>query len=222
MVEPGRFIEHNPGVDAATILAFAGVATLLTITPGADMALVTRNALSGGRRAALSTTFGIVAGVMAWATASALGVAALLAASATAFGVLKLAGAAYLVFLGVQGFWRSRRGAASSDLRMAQHERVEGSAFRQGLVTNLLNPKIAVFYTTLLPQFIVPGDPVLLKSLLLAGVHNLIGLVWLTTYATLVTRVADILRRPRVKRALDRMTASVLLALGVQLAMQRR
>lgn len=104
----------------------------------------------------------------------------------------------------------------------ADDKRVEGSGFRQGLVTNLLNPKIAVFYTTLLPQFIVSGDPVLLKSLLLAGIHSLMGLVWLTGYATLVRRARDVLRRPRVRRALDRLTGSVLIALGVRLASEQR
>lgn len=210
-------------MDTATILAFAGIAALLTITPGPDMALVTENALAGGRRAALTTTFGIVTGIMAWAAASAVGVAALLAASAAAFTALKLAGAAYLVFLGLQGIWRARLGAASGEPGLdARDEWVEGSAFQQGLLTNLLNPKIAVFYTTLLPQFIVPGDPVLLKSLLLAGIHNLMGLLWLTGYATLVTRSGDVLRRPRVKRALDRLTGGVLIALGVRLATEKR
>ena len=208
-------------MDTATILAFAAVAALLTITPGADMALVTRSALTGGGSGALATTLGILTGTMAWALASALGVAALLAASATAFTVLKLAGGAYLVFLGIQAIWRTRHGAASSDMGAAG-EPIADSAFRQGLVTNLLNPKIAVFYTTLLPQFIVPGDPVLLKSVLLAGIHNLMGLVWLTGYATLVTRAGDVLRRPRVKRALDRVTGGVLIALGVRLTIEKR
>lgn len=210
-------------MDTATILAFAAVAALLTITPGADMALVTRNALTGGRAGALATTLGIVTGTMAWALASALGVAALLAASATAFTVLKLAGGVYLVLLGAQAIWRTRRGAASSQSDVgAADEPVADSAFRQGLVTNLLNPKIAVFYTTLLPQFIVPGDPVLLKSMLLASIHGLFGLVWLTGYATLVTRAGDVLRRPRVKRALDRVTGGVLIALGARLAIEKR
>ena len=210
-------------MDTATVIAFVGIAALLTITPGADMALVTKNALAGGRGAALTTTFGIVTGVMAWAVASALGIAALLAASATAFVVLKLVGAAYLVLLGLQAIWGTRRGAASSDPDIGEEEkRAEGSAFRQGLITNLLNPKIAVFYTTLLPRFIVPGDPVLLKSLLLAGIHTLMGLVWLTAYATLVTRAGDVLRGPRVKRALDRVTGGVLIGLGVRLATDER
>jgi threonine/homoserine/homoserine lactone efflux protein len=209
-------------MDTASIVAFSAVAALLTVTPGADMALVTRNALDGGQRAAFATTLGIVTGIMAWALLSAVGIAALLAASATAFSILKLAGAAYLVVLGVRAIWRSR-GRATPE-RNAPPERVgeRGSPFLQGLLTNLLNPKIAVFYTTLLPQFIVPGDPVLIKSLVLAAIHNALGLVWLSGYAWAVTTAGDLLRRPRARRALDRLTGVVLIALGVRLALERR
>ena len=204
-------------MDTATILTFTGVAALLTITPGADMALVTRSALRGGRGAAFATTLGVVTGVTAWAAASALGIAALLAASATGFTALKLVGAGYLVFLGLQAIWGTRRGAPAPVWAERQ-----GAPFRQGLVTNLLNPKIAVFYSTFLPQFIVDGDPVLLKSLLLAGIHSVMGLVWLSGYAWAVTRAGDFLRRPRARRLLDRLTGSVLIALGVRLALERR
>lgn len=202
-------------------LAFAGVAALLTVTPGADMALVTRSALAGGRRAALATTLGISLGVLAWAAASALGVAAVLAASPTAFAALQLGGAAYLVALGLQTLWRTRRAAPE---RAEDRDRAERrtTAFRQGLLTNVLNPKIAVFYGTLLPQFLSPGDPALAVSLVLAGIHVALGLTWLTTYAWLVTRAGDVLRRPRARRALDRLTGTVLVALGLRIAASSR
>jgi threonine/homoserine/homoserine lactone efflux protein len=209
-------------LETTSILIFSGVAALLTITPGADMALVTSKALTSGRRAALATTLGINTGVLTWAAASALGIAALIAASTTAFAVLKLAGGVYLIVLGVLGIWRTRHRPGSVGTRPGlKHERV-GRSYRQGLVTNLLNPKIAVFYTTLLPQFIVPGDPVLLKSLLLAGIHNLMGLAWLAGYAWLVTRAGELLRRSSVRTALDRLTGAVLITLGVRLAIEKR
>jgi len=198
-------------------LAFAGVAALLTVTPGADMALVTRSALAGGRRAALATTLGISLGVLAWAAASALGVAAVLATSPTAFAVLQLGGAAYLVVLGLQTLWRTRQAAPDRGEDGDRAER-RTTAFRQGLLTNVLNPKIAVFYGTLLPQFLSPGDPALAISLVLAGIHVAFGLAWLTTYAWLVTRAGDVLRRPRARRALDRLTGTVLVALGLRIA----
>ena len=202
-------------------LAFAGVAALLTVTPGADMALVTRSALAGGRRAALATTLGISLGVLAWAAASALGVAAVLATSPTAFAVLQLGGAAYLVVLGLQTLWRTRQAAPDRGEDGDRAER-RTTAFRQGLLTNVLNPKIAVFYGTLLPQFLSPGDPALAISLVLAGIHVAFGLAWLTTYAWLVTRAGDVLRRPRARRALDRLTGTVLVALGLRIAASSR
>ena len=205
------------------VLAFAGVAALLTITPGADMALVTRNALAGGRRAALFTTFGINAGLFAWAALSAVGLAAVLSASAEAYTTLRVVGAAYLVYLGIQairsaGREPDRECPEAGDAARSGRSR----AFRQGLLTNLLNPKIAVFYSTLLPQFVSPGDPVVLKSLLLAAIHNLMGLVWLSAYAHAVTRSRDLLSRPRVRRGLDRLTGAVLVGLGARLALERR
>jgi len=208
------------------IIAFLGVAALLTITPGADMALVTRNALLSGRRAAFLTTLGINAGCLTWGVASAVGIAALLAASAEAFTALKLVGAAYLVYLGVRTLWDARAGGGAAGGAGAAHlpgRRPGGAwAFRQGLATNVLNPKIAIFYTTFLPQFMNPGDPVLAKSVLLAGIHNLMGIAWLTAYAYAVTRAGDVLRRPAVRRWLDRVTGSVLVGLGVRLGLERR
>jgi threonine/homoserine/homoserine lactone efflux protein len=196
------------------LLEFAAIAAVVTITPGADMALVTRNALRGGVRAAFLTALGIVTGCMAWAAASALGIAAVIAASSTAFTVLKLAGAVYLVWLGLRSI--ARPAVSESDAPAAPGD------FRQGLVTNLLNPKIAVFYSTLLPQFVGPGDPVLAKSLLLASIHGAMGVIWLSAYALVVTRAGDLLRRPRVRRVLDRVTGTVLIGLGVRLALERR
>jgi threonine/homoserine/homoserine lactone efflux protein len=210
-------------VDTGSILAFTGVAAVLTITPGIDMALVTRSALTVGRRPTFATTLGIITGLAIWGAASAVGIAALLAASATAFGVLKLVGAAYLVYLGVQTLWRARTRTTHEDASpVGAREMPAGAAFRQGLLSNLLNPKIAVFYTTLLPQFVVAGDPVLAKSLLLTGIHVAMGLVWLTAYAWLVTRAGDLLRRPRARRALEAISGSVLVGLGIGLALERR
>jgi threonine/homoserine/homoserine lactone efflux protein len=202
-------------------LLFVGIAALLTITPGADMAMVSRSVLIGGRREAFATTLGILAGCLVWAIVSAAGVAAVLAASRTAYDALRLVGAAYLIWLGVQSLLAARRG----DYRVAPEERTGGrrsSAFRQGLLTNLFNPKIAIFYSTFLPQFIGPGDPALLLSMLLAGVHIAFGLVWLTAYAWLLDRAVTAFKSSRVRRALDALTGTVLVALGLRLAAERR
>ena len=197
----------------AQVLAFAGVALVLSVTPGPDMALVLRNSLRGGRPAAFRTILGIGAGLLGWAAATALGVAAVLAASSTVFTVLKIVGGAYLVVLGVQTLLALRRG----EERVMEPGR-PGSPFRQGLVTNLLNPKLAVFFTTLLPQFISEGDPALAKSMLLAGVFVGIGMTWLVIYAYAVGTVA---RSPRFRRIVETISGVVLVALGARLAIDR-
>lgn len=208
-------------------LAFLGVAALLTLTPGADTAIVTRITIEQGRRAALFTTLGINTGVMSWALASALGLAALLTASTVAFTALKLAGAAYLFYLGFQALRHARRPAAETEARQEAGVNTSASissarAYRQGLFTNLLNPKVGVFYMTFLPQFIAPGDPVFLFSLLLAGLHNVMGFAWLTTYAYLLGKASAVVRRPAVRAALDRLTGVVLLGFGVRLVVEQR
>jgi threonine/homoserine/homoserine lactone efflux protein len=195
-------------------LLFLGVIALLTITPGADMAMVSRSVFLGGRRAAFATTLGIGAGCMIWAIASAAGVAAVLAASETAYDTLRLVGAAYLVWLGVQSLLAARRGHQVEPARpLGRH-----APFRQGLLTNLFNPKIALFYTTFLPQFIRPGDPVLILSIGMASVHILLGIMWLSTYAWLLDRAVETFKSSRLRRALDTVTGSVLVALGIRVA----
>jgi threonine/homoserine/homoserine lactone efflux protein len=200
-------------------LVFLGVITLLTITPGADMAMVARGVVSGGRTEAFATTLGISAGCMVWAIASAAGVAALLAASETAYDALRLIGAAYLVWLGVQSLLAVRRG---HDVPAGAAPRRTRSPFRQGLLTNLFNPKIAIFYSTFLPQFIGPGDPVLPLSMAMATVHIAVGIVWLSAYAWMLDRALHTFRGSRLRRALDGLTGVVLVGLGLRLASERR
>lgn len=193
---------------------FVLIAALLVITPGADMALVTKHALSGGVLAAWRATGGIVSGLALWGGAAAVGVAALFAASAPLFAALKLVGAAYLIYLGLSTFLSEGEAAAQGG---------GGSRpFRQGLTTNLLNPKIAVFYTTFLPQFVAAGESVLLKSLLLATIHAVLSLVWLLLYGSVVARAGAVLRRPSVRRVVDRLTGAVLVAFGARLALEKR
>ena len=196
------------------VLAFAGVALAMSVTPGPDMALVLRNSLRGGRPAAFRTILGVGVGLIGWAAATALGVAAILAASSTVFTVLKIAGGVYLVVLGIQTLLALRRG----EPRAVATTGSSGSPFRQGLVTNLLNPKLAVFFTTLLPQFISEGDPVFAKSLLLAGVFVAIGMTWLVIYAYVVGTVA---RSARFRQVVEAISGVVLVALGVRVAIDR-
>ena len=209
---------------AAQLLAFLVVAGLLTITPGADMALVMRHALGSGRRQAFFASLGIGLGCLIWGTASALGVAVVLAQSALAFTVLKYVGGAYLIYLGAQVLWSAvRRESTTKRAKDTKEESYpsEWACFAQGLLTNLLNPKVAVFYLTFLPQFVAPDRPVLPQSLFLATTHVLIGLVWLTLYARFLDRMAAVLLSSRVKRRIEAVTGAVLMALGIRLALAK-
>jgi len=208
----------------ASLLAFIPVALLLTLLPGADTALVTRNALALGLPGARWTILGILTGCLIHATASALGLSAILATSARAYETVKLVGAAYLVWIGIQAI-RNAQGAPGADpstaLGMTAASR-GGHPFMQGFLTNILNPKVALFYLTFLPQFIPTGAPVLRTSLLLAMIHNVLGFAWLSLYARFVDRLRGALTRPAVKAWLERVTGGALVALGARLAWDRR
>jgi threonine/homoserine/homoserine lactone efflux protein len=196
------------------LLAFIGVAVVVIVTPGPDTALTIRNTLAGGRGAGVRTAVGVVCGQAAWALAASLGVAALLVASEPVFVALKLAGAAYLVFLGVGSLVAAVRGR-----RLAAHAGpARGGELRQGLFSNLANPKMAVFFTSLLPQF---GDslPALLAlGLLFCG----LTLAWLSAYAAVIARAGDVLRRGAARRAIDAVAGTALVALGLRLATAER
>jgi threonine/homoserine/homoserine lactone efflux protein len=205
------------------IIAFATVAALVTVLPGADMALVARNVLAYGRVAGYLTSIGCCRGLWAHAVASALGVSAILMTSATLFSAVKVVGGLYLAMLGVLSLRRAwRADTVSGTVTRAVSTQGGKGAFVQGLLSNLLNPKVAVFYLTLLPQFIRPGDPVLARSLLLAGVHVVIGLVWLTAYTYFLGRLSSLLNRTRFRQALEGITGAVLIGLGARLAWDRR
>jgi threonine/homoserine/homoserine lactone efflux protein len=207
-------------------IAFLGIAALLTIIPGADTALVTKNAISRGRTAAFFTTFGICLGCLCHATASALGLSVILRESARAYEWVKLAGAAYLFYIGARSLWAARKIPAETNVTLIDAYQLAPKSlwrsFGEGLFTNLLNPKVAIFYLTFLPQFIAPGQPVLRRSLFLASLHVMMGLAWLCSYAILLDRMSAVLTRPSVKRRLERVTGAVLMAFGLRLAFERR
>ena len=188
--------------------AFLGISALVIATPGQDTALTIRNALLGGRRAALFTAVGVSAGQALWALASAAGVAALLAASEPVFVALRLAGAAYLIWLGVQALVSAQRHRNPELVHECTNLRAR-VAFRQGIISNLGNPKMAVFFLSLLPQFGASFGGLLALGL----VFSCLTLVWLTAYGAAVARAGDFLRRTKVRRALDAVGAAAVLPL---------
>ena len=203
---------------------YLAIATLLIVTPGPDTALVTRNALLAGRRAASFTTLGIGAGSIIWALASVFGIAILLEDSVVVFSIFKFAGAAYLGYLGLRSLIDSFK--ASKQARMTipapQTSRLgKWVAFRQGLLSNLLNPKAGAIFATTLPQFINPGDsPTRLVLMLLA--YEAILLTWLHIYGYLVSRAGQSRFGTRVRAILQGVTGVVLLSLGVRLAFEQK
>jgi threonine/homoserine/homoserine lactone efflux protein len=207
----------------AHLLVFIGVAAVVIVVPGPDTAVVTKNVLVHGRRAAFGTSFGISAGLLVWTFAAAVGVASVVRASEVAFTVLKLIGALYLIWLGVQALRAA--GQAVADQGSGPDGRPTMGAlggFRQGFFSDLANPKIGVFFTSLLPQFVDPGRPVLLPFLALGAVFVLMTLLWLSAYCLVASRAAQTLQRPRVRAALDRVTGIVLIAIGLRIAAEHR
>ena len=202
----------------AELAAFVGVALVVICTPGPDTALTIRNTLFGGRHAGIFTALGVSTGQAIWTLAASAGIAALLVASEPAFQALKLLGAAYLTWLGLQTLWsavRRRRRAQHAPRRAL----VGSRAWRQGVLSNLGNPKMAAFFTSLLPQF---GDASFGAMLGLGLLFCTLTLGWLTGYAFVVARAGDVLRRERVRRAIDAVMGAVLVAFGLRLATERR
>jgi RhtB (resistance to homoserine/threonine) family protein len=199
------------------LVSFLAVSAVLIVAPGPDMALVARYALLGGRRAALVASIGVSTGLTIWTLAASVGLAALLRQSEPAFVALKIVGVTYLVYLGAQALrtvWRPRETAATAPQVRTRH------AFRQGLLSNLGNPKIAVFFTSFLPQFTTAGASFL--SLLVLGLlFCAMTFAWLVGYGAVVAKAGDILRRPQVRRVLEGLTGAVLIAFGVRLATER-
>ena len=205
------------------VLAFTGVAALLTITPGADTMLVMRSVMLRGQRAGFLTTLGICVGCLLHAAFSALGLSLILLQSAAAYEAVKWLGAGYLVYLGLQSLRVAWRDPAAKPLVLEVAESGKPRrAFLEGLLTNLFNPKVAIFYLAFLPQFLSPGDPVLTKSLLLALIHAALGVTWLSLITVFLGRMRRWLERPRVKRSIEALAGSMLILFGLRLALERK
>jgi threonine/homoserine/homoserine lactone efflux protein len=208
----------------AQFLAFLGIAVLVIVTPGPDTAVTVRSTLLGGRRAGVMTAFGVITGLACWSLAASAGITAVLVASEPAFLAVKLAGAAYLAYLGLNALWAALRGGEGGVLPGVPDDRARRRlgprlAYRQGLVSDLGNPKIAAFFTSLLPQFATGGGGAAFWAMLGLGlVFCAITLAWLMLYTAAIARMHAALRRPRIRRAIEAVTGTVLVALGLRLA----
>jgi threonine/homoserine/homoserine lactone efflux protein len=207
---------------ASAIASFALVAGLLTIIPGLDTAMVLRSAVSGGRRHGFATALGIATGSLLWGIAAAVGASALLTASRVAYDALRLAGALYLLWMGfglLRASFRRQPDMTASSQAPATTTGSLPRSWARGLTTNLLNPKIGVFYVAMLPQFIPPGAPHLLMGIALATVHDIEGMAWFTALILGTHLTGRWLRSTRAHRLIDRLTGTVLIAFGLKLAL---
>ncbi|PXY31802.1 LysE family translocator [Prauserella muralis] len=203
------------------LVPFAGVVLVGAMSPGPDFAVVVRHSAVAGRRAGTAAALGIATGILVWSMVAAVGVASLLAASAVAFTVVKLAGAAYLLYLGSKALLAAYRGGAAPLPKGDGEPVVAAHAFRDGLLCNVLNPKCAVFFVALLPQFL-PAKPTVGDTVLTAAVPVGLTALWFCAVAVVVGAMRRLLAAPRVRRALDALTGTLLVAVGVRLAAQAR
>jgi threonine/homoserine/homoserine lactone efflux protein len=207
----------------ADLAAFLAVSAVVIATPGQDTALTVKNTIAGGRRGGIFTALGVVSGQLTWAVATSLGLAGLLRASEPAFAALKLVGACYLVYLGVTTLAGALREHQASALDAARRPSLSaGAAYRQGVLSNLGNVKIAVFFTSLLPQFVPSGVASFVTLIILGLLFATMTLAWLSCYAVAVDKVGNALRRPRARRAIETITGTVLVGLGLRLALTER
>jgi threonine/homoserine/homoserine lactone efflux protein len=212
---------------AKSLIAYTAAAGLLTITPGLDTALVLRTAVVEGPRRAMLAGLGICAGVFSWAIAASVGLGVLLTVSRAAYSLLRFLGGAYLIFLGVIIFLRGRSQASITEAvsRSALNSsglKPTSNWFLRGLLTNLLNPKVGVFYVTFLPQFIPQGTNVVLFGLLLAGIHVTEGMLWFLLLVSGTRLISGWIQRPAVTRALDCATGTVLVGFGIRLMWEKQ
>jgi threonine/homoserine/homoserine lactone efflux protein len=208
---------------SSAVLSFALVAGLVTIIPGLDTALVLRAAIRDGARPAFATALGVNTGALVWGAGAAVGISALLTASTLAYNGLRIVGAGYMIWLGARLLWTAMFGCSPSDDEAADEVQSAGlwQAWRRGLLTNLLNPKVGAFYVAVLPQFIPEHTSALGMGLLLAFVHDLQALLWFSLLIFAAARTRALLRRPAARRVVDGTTGSALMGFGLKLGLSR-
>jgi threonine/homoserine/homoserine lactone efflux protein len=206
---------------ASSILAFLAISVMVIATPGPDTALTIRNVFAGGRGAGIATALGVAFGQLVWAAATSLGLVALLLASEPVFHALRLLGAVYLVYLGLQSL-RSAFGASKESAAYAseagRRTLLPMRAFCQGLINDLANPKMAVFFASVLPQFAQPGQGMFSQLLVLGAVFAVLTFVWLSLYTVVLGLAGKWLQRSSVRRAIDGMAGAALVGLGIRVA----
>lgn len=207
-------------METGRVLAFSALALVVAVTPGPDSLLVLRQSLRCGRHAGMRVGLGAASGSLAWGVCSALGLTAILAASARSYRAVELAGAAYLLVLGVQG-WRTKTSATTAASGVSAPRRGLAQGFRAGLLSSVLNPKLGLFFLAVMPQFIPRRASTAGYALTYAAIDALIAATWLVVVAWIGDRASRWIRRPRVRSTLDRVAGTVLIGIGLKLAAER-
>ena len=222
--EFGRYLIRLMPMLDQSVIAFTIAAFVLTITPGNDTVLTLRNSIAGNRASGFATMFGVCSGLIIHGAFAALGISVILMQSATAFQIVKIVGAGYLIFLGLQSIhtaWKSRKepvidASVKTDVKQKGFAR----SFGQGILTNLLNPKVALFYLSFLPQFVRATDSHI-KPLFLASIHIVLGIIWLSIIILMINKLRKVLVNPKVKAATEAVCGIMLTAFGIKLALQK-
>jgi threonine/homoserine/homoserine lactone efflux protein len=201
-----------------SLLAFTFAATLLTLTPGLDTALILRTAAVEGRKQAFKAALGINTGCLLWGAMVAFGLGALIAVSELAYNILKYCGAAYLCWLGLNMLLRPRGALTTGNEAQTKAQ----NWFIKGMLGNVLNPKVGIFYVSFLPQFIPHGQPLIAWTFGLVMIHVVLGSCWSTVLISATRPLSSFLRKERVIRWMDRSTGMVFLLFATRLAMSKR
>lgn len=204
----------------ASLLSYSFLIFLLTLTPGADTMLVLKNVFSSGKKAGIATTLGINCGLVIYAFLTALGISLIFKSSPMIFAVIKTIGATYLIYLGINALLSLRKIKICLQISSDKSIKSLKKAFLEGFLTNLFNPKIAVFYLTILPQFIQPSDNIFLKSLFLTGIHIVMGLIWLTLLSLFIGSIKYIYSSAKVRFGLKALCGGVMIIFGVLLLLE--
>ncbi|MBW2081466.1 MAG: LysE family translocator, partial [Deltaproteobacteria bacterium] len=205
------------------LITFVAVTLVLTVTPGVDTFIIMRNVLRGGPKDGFYTAIGICSGLFVHASLSAFGISVILVHSAVFFNFVKMAGAIYLVWLGLSSIYGAMRHKNSFEYTQSavpKEKLYPTKSLREGLLSNVLNPKPAVFYLAFFPQFINHGDPVFVKTMFLASIQFVIGISWLIMLSFFVSQVKNYIEKPSIKKALDTLSGSILIAFGIKIGLQ--
>lgn len=198
----------------ADIIAFMTLLIFIVMSPGIDFALITKRTLTHGKKDGFKIALGLTSGAIVHTLAAALGLSIILMKSALAFEIVKYAGAIYLIYMGLSSFVKRKN---KSSLKEVKEAVVNQSAFKQGLISNVLNPKVAIFFLTFLPQFVTPGSNHSLQFLIMGSLYALLSILWFSTVVFLLGYIRKWLMSPTVQNVIDKVTGAVLIGFGLNM-----